>query len=128
MPGICGIVHRQPLACDHGNVESMLLRMKHADWYCSESASDADAGVEMGRVSLGFVNTGAQPAKCNQTASMCVMDGEIYNANEIRASLHNFGDPPLADNQAELLLRGYLADGKAFLSRTDGKFSAAPKH
>jgi len=53
-----------------------------------------------------------------------VIDGEIYDADRERAQLEKGGVAFGGDSHAELLLRGYETEGRAFLERLHGVFSA----
>jgi asparagine synthase (glutamine-hydrolysing) len=140
MPGICGIVRSsatQPVA---ELLSEMLQSLRHYPWQRIERGGD-EADAALGRVSLGIVNSEPQPAVVADAASfraeagsvghasgassVAVMDGELLGAEERRRELHAAGHAFESGSHAEILLRGYLAQGKEFLARLDGKFSAA---
>jgi len=144
MPGICGIVQANPAIPVAASLTEMLQSMTHQSWYAVEQHSDNDAGVALGRVSLGIVDSDSQPAVVGRWSEVggrrseqltthdsplrdawAVLDGELYRTDELRNGLQSAGHHCRSDSHAELLLRGYLAEGRAFLRRINGKFSAA---
>lgn len=125
MPGICGIVTAETVTDLAGILEGMLDEMKHAAWYRVEQTVDPTSRVGLGRVSLGFVNRGVQPAADPDAGIIVVLDGELYNADACRRSLESAGVTFSGESPAELLLRGYQAEGRRFLPKLNGRFSAA---
>jgi asparagine synthase (glutamine-hydrolysing) len=125
MPGICGLVATRPTADLTGTLAEMVRRLAHHPWYVTEQHAEAAAGLAVGRVSLGFVNTAPQPAANEDRSLLAVMDGEVYDAAEQRRRLAAAGHRFRTDSQAELLLHGYEQEGQAFFRGLHGKFTAA---
>ncbi len=124
MPGICGIIDGQHEVDVSRRLPEMLDAMRYHDWYVEDCEIDASAGVGIGRVSLGFSDTGDQPVRCGELTA--VFDGELYNADELAASLSADGAAdPVADGPVALLLEGFQREGTAFLRRVNGSFVMA---
>lgn len=106
MPGIYGLIG----ATDPADaLRRMTARATRQPWYRTGEHVDAEAGLAMACTSLGLAEGDERPATSKDGALVAVMTGELY-------------DPA---GRAETLLRGYAAEGKDFLRRLDGKFSAA---
>jgi len=103
----------------------MLETLTHAPWYVTESFTAGASGLAMGRVSLGFVNTARQPAQLEDGALLAVMDGELYDIEEVVRDLRRTGCDVDPGNQAEILLHGYRNGGPQFMRRLHGSFAAA---
>lgn len=125
MPGIIG------LACAARETEiaalfaDMTNRIRHHAWYREHRHLDEEAGVALGRMSLGFVNTADQPATNEEQSLLAVLDGEVYDYDDQRRGLEAAGHVFHGDSHAELLLHGYEEKGQAFLAGLHGKFVAA---
>lgn len=125
MPGICSIIDNT----NHADIGSVLTRMlqslKHHPWYVVEHSGDATAGMGLGRVSLGLVNTAGQPVSIADGSVVVVMDGELYDYAEQRRALEAAGCRFAGGSHAEVLLHGYQSEGKEFFRGLNGKFVAA---
>lgn len=124
MPGICGIV-QEPASALGETIADMQRAMTHEAWYGVEHRADDEAGVALGRVALNADDVGSQPAEATPASSRAVLHGEIYESDGLRRELQQAGHACRSDSPAEVLLQGYLAEGKKFLKRINGKFSAA---
>jgi asparagine synthase (glutamine-hydrolysing) len=125
MPGICGYLDFQPSVTRQALMASMLERMTHYEWYRSESKTFDSIGLGIGRVSLGFVNTAPQPVSIDDGAYLAVLDGELLNADDLRAQLATAGKACTSASHAEIFLRGYLHSGHDFLRNVRGKYVAS---
>src|SRR5262245_57770906 len=125
MPGIHGLVcDSRP--CDLAETSAaMANRLKHHAWYTDERHVEPAVGLALGRVSLGFVDSPAQPAHNEDETLIAVMFGEVYGAREARRSLESAGHRFRGDSHAELLLHGYEERGPSFFRELHGCFSAA---
>jgi asparagine synthase (glutamine-hydrolysing) len=120
MPGICGIVGP---GCE--NIRGMLDRMRHHAWYTERSHCDETNGIALGRISLGIVNTGAQPAASSDGTFSAVMEGELYDVADLRRELEIREDEGESDNHLDTFLRGWRSHGDSFLRRVNGSFVVA---
>jgi asparagine synthase (glutamine-hydrolysing) len=125
MPGIFGFAQTTPTASGGTVFAEMAARMRHHPWYRESGYFDADAGIALGRMALGFINTAAQPAFNEDCSLLAVMDGEVYDYEPQRRSLAAKGHVFQSDSHAELLLHGYESQGMAFFQQLAGKFVAA---
>ncbi len=126
MPGLYGIVGSPHDAGSHDLSQAMCARMRHHAWYQIDQHQDDSAGIALGRVSLGFIQTQPQPV-WNHDRSVCLLlEGEIYGEAELRHELANAGSQVhTSGSHAELLLHGYLQEGRNFFRRVNGTFVAA---
>ena len=125
MPGIFGIVSSAPRPNLSADLAEMARRLKHHSWYKEDRHVSAANDLGLGRVSLGFVNTAAQPATNEDGSLLAVMDGEVYDYAEQRQALAADGHVFQGDGHAELLLHGYESAGEKFFRRLHGTFAAA---
>jgi asparagine synthase (glutamine-hydrolysing) len=124
MPGICGLIGQTIPMNLEAQVAEMLGRLRHHDGYREDHHVDVAAGLAVGRVSLGFVNRGAQPAFSPDGWLLAVMEGEVYDYDEHRRALEAAGCRFAGTSHAELLLHGYQAHDRAFFARLNGTFAA----
>ena len=103
----------------------MTGRLRHHPSYVEHTHLDPAAGLALGRVSLGFVNTAPQPAFNEDRSLLAVMDGEVYDCEDQRRALEAQGHTFRGDSHAELLLHGYEESGQAFFRSLHGCFAAA---
>jgi asparagine synthase (glutamine-hydrolyzing) len=74
---------------------------------------------------LDLTPTGAQPMSSDDAQVVVVFNGEIYNFQELRRELCARGVHFRGHSDTEVLLRLYLAEGDAMLSRLNGIFAFA---
>lgn len=89
---------------------------------------DPSSGVMLGHARLAIIDlspTGAQPMASDDGRVVLVYNGEIYNYRELRAGLMACGVEFRGHSDTEVLLRLYLAEGLAMLSRLNGIFAFA---
>ena len=103
----------------------MLAQMASEPWYRQDSYAAADSDAALGRVSLGFKDLASQPASSPDGLLRAVMTGEIYDRAQRRQALLERGYSFSGEGQAELLLRGYAAEGVRFFRGLRGMFAAA---
>ena len=85
MPGIAGIVDPKNRFDSHSLVKQMLKAMKHEEFY--ETEHYFDPPIAVGRVHLGVVNPELQPIFNEDQDKFIVMNGEIYNYQELKKDL-----------------------------------------
>lgn len=124
MPGICGLW--SPEATAALGIAPMLDLMRHHEWHRAES--HAFTGGAIGCVALD-----GAPSICRLDADgagrcVAVLVGSIHDAAERRRLLEDQGSRFAGTGHAELLLRGFLAEGGGFLRRLNASFSAALWH
>ncbi|MCX9085641.1 MAG: asparagine synthase-related protein [Candidatus Methanoperedens sp.] len=124
MPGIIGIVSTKDA---EDNNEKLLTRMcnaiKHKEWYKTDIHTGISAGLA--RVHLGIFNPESQPI-FNEDKSLCIiMDGEIYDYEDLKKELiHKGYSFPIA-NDPEFILHLYEEYGNDLVHRINGSFTLA---
>jgi asparagine synthase (glutamine-hydrolysing) len=94
---------------------------------------DSGAVVRRGRAVLGhrrlaIIDTSKaanQPMDDKATGLCIVLNGEIYNFQEIRAELEGFGETFYTKSDTEVLLKSYARWGESCLQRLNGMFAFA---
>jgi asparagine synthase (glutamine-hydrolysing) len=130
MPGLCGIIGPRHDAALTDRFSQMLNRLRHQSWYEVDQYSNVAAGAALGRVSLGFLQTGPQPIWNADRSVCCAMAGEIYKDAEIVQRLRAAGSRSErihdgSASHAELLLHGFLSEGREFFRQLNCTFVAA---
>lgn len=122
MPGIIGIVSVQN---ENSSVEKLLSKMcqaiKHEEWYKIDTHISKSAGLC--RVHLGVFNPEPQPI-FNEDKTLCIlMDGEIYDCENLKQELINKGHKFSIRNDPELILHLYEEYGKDLVYKLNGSFT-----
>jgi hypothetical protein len=84
MAGVFGV------ACETGApgladlLAKMAGRLRHHPWYRECRHVDEAEGVGLGRVTLGLLNTAAQPAATEDRGLLAVLEGEVLDYAEHR--------------------------------------------
>ena len=102
----------------------MLRRVRHFSWEQVQRHSAAAGSVAIGAVTLDSVPADA----CRFTPdgrSALFLDGEIHDAEREGRRLQQTGARLLTHGAAEVVFRGWRAEGTTFLARLNGTFSAA---
>lgn len=121
MPGICGSIDLRPDAC-LPSLASMTGPLRPHAWFTTETCEAFD-GATFGAVSLKRRGWQSRVAVSRDGEWACVLDGELYNAAEARSALATPDDSD-SPSDAALMLAGWREQGKAFLRRLNGSFSA----
>jgi len=119
MPGLCVLIHASAPSSD-SRLDAMLGRMSKYPWFRTSRFADQAAGVEIGSVVLD----GSAASLWTGPETVAVIDGELYEAEVERRRLQAAGATFDGTTDAELLARGWLHGGAAFLERLHGCFSA----
>jgi len=89
---------------------------------------DASAGIGLGHRRLSIIDLsplGSQPMASDDGSVVLAFNGEIYNYRELRRKLEAKGIEFRGHSDTEVLLRLYLAEGEAMLTRLNGVFAFA---
>lgn len=123
MPGICGFCDTDTKT-SNATLAAMRSALKLRTEYVDEGTYDGASGVGLARVSLGFINTSAQPGILGGLRG--VMDGELYATDQIRIKLRERGFH-VNDKitQLELLLHLYATRDQSLWKDVHGSFAAA---
>ncbi|MFA6092453.1 MAG: asparagine synthase (glutamine-hydrolyzing) [Elusimicrobiota bacterium] len=125
MCGICGIVYSSPDKVDRGLLRKANDLLIHRGPDDEGSFVDAYAGLAMRRLSIIDLSTGRQPITSSDGTKTIVLNGEIYNYQELRAELEQKGYPFKTRTDTEVLLALYEKEGPACLRRLRGMFAFA---
>ncbi len=124
MCGIAGLVSfDRPLADSAGGLLAhMLDRLHHRG--PDDRGSTVETHVALGntRLSIVGVDNGHQPIANETGTVVTVMNGEIYNADTLRADLHRKGHYFSTTTDTEVLVHLYEEHGDDLLSHLDGMF------
>lgn len=123
MPGLVGFVGK----FHNGRAETLLADMARALEPEHRFQVDLYTGEDwgLGRVSLGILNPEPQPI-WNEDETLClVMEGEVYDYQDLKQSLIDRGHRFRVDNDAEFVLHLFEEVGENFASCLNGAFVAA---
>src|SRR4051794_40750222 len=129
MCGIAGIMRRDGAPVD----PALLRRMSDA---LAHRGPDGEGGYvdDGGRVSVGLASRrlavidipgGAQPMSTEDGACTVVYNGELFNADEVRADLQSAGHRFRSRSDTEVVLRAYVQWGDALVERLNGMWAFA---
>ena len=125
MPGIYGFVGGPGLRDAAARLDAMAEGLRHHPWYAEDRHVDADAGLALGRTTLGVVDPAEQPATNEDGHLLACLGGEVLDYDSQLAALEAAGHRFRGDSQAELLVHGYESEGKEFFRDLHGMFAAA---
>ena len=89
------------------------------------SFATADAALAMCRLRVIGLHDGSQPVLSEDGTVACVLNGEIYNHQELRAFLASRGRPVRGGSDAQVLPHLYQELGEHFVERLHGMFAVA---
>jgi asparagine synthase (glutamine-hydrolysing) len=126
MCGIAGIVHTDP---GHPVSHELLRRMTTA---MAHRGPDADgfhfgrgAGLGHRRLSIIDLSTGDQPIFNEDRTVAVILNGEIYNFQELRDELSAKGHRFATKSDTEVIVHGYEEHGPEWVGRLRGMFTIA---
>ncbi|MDB5101412.1 MAG: hypothetical protein JWM80_5833, partial [Cyanobacteria bacterium RYN_339] len=90
--------------------------------YRAESWVEPEGRVALGRVDLGIFNQAPQPLVSRDGRYRLVFQGEVFDRPERVAALAARGVPLTGDDNPDVLLAAYLADGEEGIERLNGSF------
>ena len=126
MCGIAGIVDRSLAAED---IAAIVRRMTDAIVHRGpddDGAFVADGvGIGMRRLSIIDVAGGKQPIASEDGSTQVVLNGELYNYQELRASLTARGHVFRTQSDTEVIVHGYEDKGSAAVADLRGMFGLA---
>lgn len=125
MPGIFGVIDRTPGDGVERLAAAMAARLARHEWHRAEHFADPAGGWALGRSTLGYVNAAPQPFRPAGSPWTVVMDGELYEADQLRKRLEAAGHTFASESHAAILLAGYLEHGREFFVNLAGAFAVA---
>lgn len=113
MPGLVGILKKQDNALDTKQILGRMCHiMKHEGWYKIDTFLDEPIGI--GKIGLGILNPEPQPI-FNEDKNLCIMmEGEVYDYQDLKEELISKGHTFLVNNDPEFVLHLYEEYGKDF--------------
>jgi asparagine synthase (glutamine-hydrolysing) len=122
MPGIAGIVSRQPSDECQRQVERMVASMRHEKFYTAGTYAAPELGVFAGWVALENSFSDCQPVRNEAGDVALVIAGECFSDQRARGDLRARGHR-FDDNRAAWLVHDYEERGEAFFEALNGTFS-----
>jgi asparagine synthase (glutamine-hydrolysing) len=124
MPGLIGFIGDFSPEESINLIESMAASLHPEPRFRKDLYSTQ--GLGLGRVSLGLVNSAPQPI-WNEDRSICVvMEGEIYDYQDLKRKLVDRGYRFSSNNNdAEFILHLYEEKGEGFAFELNGQFAIA---
>jgi asparagine synthase (glutamine-hydrolysing) len=86
---------------------------------------DGDVGLGMRRLSIIDLSTGSQPVRNEDGSVWVVLNGEIYNFQELRADLERRGHSFYTGTDTEVIVHLYEEYGQACVEKLRGMFAFA---
>ncbi len=123
MCGILGYSHLENEVVDKiADLRKSLNLLAHRGPDSSGEYFDSKVYLGHRRLSIIDLSTKAnQPLISQQGNAYIIFNGEVYNYRELRKSIEN----PVTESDTEVVLEGYLKEGKNFFSRLRGMFAFA---
>jgi len=130
MSAICGIAGESAAGSRGRRDVSLmldLLKPRAPDGAAIHEHTGGARPVVFGVRRLAAGRIGPQPvvARAEDPGSFLVLDGEIYNGDEIRAFVRGAGRTLHTDDDGELFLHLYELEGSSGFKRVDGQFALA---
>lgn len=125
MCGIAGLFMREPEPGRPGRLEESLLRLRPRGPDGEGKWEGRGISLGMRRLSIIDLEHGGQPFFSEDKKIVGTVNGEIYNAPELRAELARRGHRFQGGSDCEVLLHLYEEEGEAFLARLRGMFAFA---
>ena len=131
---MCGIAGLLNLSGRYNECELRDLAKRMADTMTYRGPDDSGVWVDPSgycalsqrRLSIIDLSTGGhQPMIAPDTGDAITFNGELYNYLELRPLLQERGYGFQSSSDTEVLLKGLIAEGTAFLNRIDGMFAFA---
>lgn len=127
MCGIAGWINLKNKSSqnDEAVLHLMCERMKHRGPDSEGLWTDETVALGMRRLSVIDLHTGEQPVYSEDRSIVVVMNGELYNFREVRASLEKRGHKFETQTDTEILPHLYEEYGEAMLEHINGMFAFA---
>lgn len=122
MPGLCAVIG-QPSSAVTPQFEVMLKRLTPFSWFRTFREVRSNEGAALGGVVLDTSRT-TGPARSADGRYVLILDGEIYDAADVRQRLLTAGAVVAGTSEADVLLAGWRHGGAKFLATLHGLFNA----
>jgi asparagine synthase (glutamine-hydrolysing) len=131
MCGIAGILDYKGKPIARETLEKMIALLRHRGpddqgYFCERYAPDVAVGLAHARLSIIDLSQHARQPMTNEDKTLwLVMNGEIYNFLELRASLIAKGHTFYSQGDAEVILHLYEEKGEECIKELEGMFAFA---
>ncbi len=130
MCGICGITWKHASGPENGlvAVEHMTARLQHRGPDASGTSADGAQGIYLGhrRLSIIDLSPAARQPLFNETQSLAaIVNGEIYNFQELRKNLLSKGHQFVSESDSEVILHLFEDLGVAAFAELRGMYAVA---
>src|SRR5437867_11884049 len=125
MPGIAGLISRQPSDTCQRLVEQMIATMRHEKFYESGTYSAPELGIFGGWTALEGSFADCQPIRSERDDIALLFSGECFSDRETRAQLKHRGHR-FDDGTAPWLVTPYEEEGDAFTEQLTCLFRGRP--
>ena len=126
MCGICGIVdlnNSPPIRADE--LKAMCKTIEHRGPDGTRTMIRDSVALGHTRLSIIDTETGWQPIANEDESIFVILNGEIYNFQELRDSLRENGHKFSTASDTEVIVHLYEQEGLDFINRLDGMFALA---
>ena len=128
MPGIFCVVDINRKTNLRELTSRMAKAIKHKDWHTIHSYSDRERNVGLGRVDTGILNPHPQPIFNEDGSLAIVMEGEIFDYQNLKEELIKKGHYFKINNDPEFVLHLYEEIGEDFVKKLNGFFAIVIWH
>ena len=125
MCGICGLAGRDGSGVDPERLRAMNEQLRHRGPDDAGELFDGPVGLAMRRLSIIGLGNGHQPISNEDETIHIVLNGEIYNHEQLRAELRACGHSFSTDSDVEVVVHLYEDEGVKCLQRLRGMFALA---
>ncbi|CAA9487939.1 MAG: Asparagine synthetase [glutamine-hydrolyzing] [uncultured Solirubrobacteraceae bacterium] len=125
MCGICGLAGRDGIGVDPARLRAMNEELRHRGPDDDGELIDGPIGLAMRRLSIIDLDHGAQPISNEDKTIHIVLNGEIYNHEQLRAELRGRGHSFATGSDVEVVIHAYEDEGLECLKRLRGMFALA---
>jgi asparagine synthase (glutamine-hydrolysing) len=127
MCGIAGMLLQNEAALpDRACLNAMIQMLKHRGPDCQQAWVGTGVGLAHARLSIiDLESRSNQPLEDDETDSILVFNGEIYNYIELRRELQTLGYSFVTESDTEIIPKAYHAWGTDCLSRFNGMWAFA---
>ena len=125
MCGICGLAGRDGSGVDPARLRAMNEELRHRGPDDAGELFDGPVGLAMRRLSIIGLGNGHQPIANEDKTIHIVLNGEIYNHEQLRAELRGRWHSFATDSDVEVVVHLYEDEGVDCLERLRGMFALA---
>ena len=125
MCGICGLAGRDGRGVDPARLREMNEQLRHRGPDDAGELFDGPVGLAMRRLSIIGLGNGHQPIANEDNTIHIVLNGEVYNHEQLRAELRARGHSFASDSDVEVVVHLYEDEGLKCLERLRGMFALA---